>query len=236
MKRLLGVAAGVLALSTLFASRAEASFHQWKISEIFSDASGTVQFIEFQLPGSVIDNESFIGGHTLTASALGRSFTFPGNLPSVPDGTERFLVATPGYAALTGEPAADYLLPANNFFSTAGDTLNFASFTDVVSFTAGQVPTDGVNSRTRTGYGGSFASATNSPTNFNGITATIPEPAPLLGISAVFAGVLVARRQRHEHSLIAISVQRPLLPKLGLTFTARRLAGRHSSQTRTSRG
>ena len=185
------VAAGVWVAA--IAPAARASFHEWKISEAYSNASGTVQFIEFLQSPSPSDDERFIGGQSLTESALGHSFIFPSGLESEPSGGSRFLVGTPGYAALTGVPPPDYVLPQNNFFRISGDTINFA-FVDQITFTDAQLPKNGVDSLNRAYGAATFTTARNSPTNFAGQSGSIvPEPAAagLIG----FAALWVLRRR-----------------------------------------
>jgi hypothetical protein len=174
-----------LLLATIVASVAapvQATFHEWRVTELYSNASGTVQFIELGLPSSGIDNESFVGGHTITESALSHSFTFSGNTVSVPTNGAHLLIATPGYAALSGVPTADYFLPSNNFFSTSGDTINYSSGISVVTFPQPNLPIDGTNSLNFDPFGSSSPFiAVNSPTNLAGHTGsiTVPEPSTL---------------------------------------------------------
>ena len=52
------------------ASPAQATFHEWRITEIYSNASGTIQFVELGLPSSGIDNESFVSGETSAVPLL----------------------------------------------------------------------------------------------------------------------------------------------------------------------
>lgn len=182
-----GLAAAAIASLTA-AQTARASFHLWEIDEVFSDASGNVQFIEFD---NHFDFEYFLtasGG--LTSNT--HSYSFPGNLPAQSTVNKHFLVGTAAYAALAGVPAPDYVIP-NGFFSTAGDTLTL-QFADngAISFTGAQLPTDGMHSLNRA-YGGptssGFTTAINSPTNFAGETGIVPEPssAALLLLGAAMA-------------------------------------------------
>lgn len=69
-----------LAAAILFAQSANATFHLWQIAEIYSNADGTVQYIELTTSAS---GQQFVGGHQVTASQNGasRSFTLPTNLP-----------------------------------------------------------------------------------------------------------------------------------------------------------
>jgi serralysin len=191
-----GIAGVVLAAT---APKALASFHEWRISEVFSNASGTVQFIEFQHPPTVDDDERFLQGVSFSETAFGNNFSFPSNLPSTPTANAHSLVATPGYAALGGGvPTADYILPGNNWFSPAGDTLNyFFGIYDNLTFTNAQLPKDGSNSLNRTSFGvNSFASLSASPTNFAGTTGTVPEPTALAPAAAVALAALRRRRVR----------------------------------------
>jgi hypothetical protein len=147
---------------------ATAAFHLWDINEIYSNADGSVQFIEMKTPDSFTANgEHFVSGHriTVTAPTPDNVFTFIGNLPNPPGTRNRtILIATPGFAALPGAVAPDYTLPSRNFFSTAADTLRFdGNAAAVLTFTAGQLPTNG-----RMSINKSRIPALNSPQNFAG--------------------------------------------------------------------
>jgi len=144
---------------------ARAAFHLWVIDEIFSNADGTVQFIELKTSAGF---QQFLNGVSITASqgATTHSFTFPADLPG--DTTnKRFLIGTTSFAAL-GLVTPDYIVPDNFLFLTGG-SLNFAG---VDTWSYGTLPTDGVTSRNRDGTTG-----VRSPTNFAGATAP-PPPAP----------------------------------------------------------
>jgi hypothetical protein len=192
--RFAATAAAVVVFIGLRATTTQATFHEWRITEVYSDATGAVQFIEFQQPAFTVDDERFVGGQTLKDSALGHTFTFATHLPSEPQPSSHFLVATPGYAALSRVPAPDYVLPANNFFSTAGDTLTFATFVDQLQFTGAQFPTNGTSSLNRDYGATTLTTARNSPTNFAGQSGSVvPEPAAA-GLLA--CGAIPALRRR----------------------------------------
>ena len=163
----------ILALSLLgvaWTPPAYASFHLWQIDEVYSDATGTVQFVELTVAS---DGENVLSGHTLTSS--GHTFTFPANLPKN-TANHHLLLATPGYIALPGMPAADFNLGANSFFDVNGDTLDYAGVNSL-TFTAGQLPVDGANSLNRAfnpATPTTFTVAPMSPTNFS----TAPPPVP----------------------------------------------------------
>lgn len=162
----------VLFLVGLLASgNATAGIHTWDIVEVFSNADGTVQYIELEDLGSG-GNEVNIGNATLSSTA--ESYAF-GNGPVTPPTNGKFyLIATPDFVALPGAPTPDVILPADKvpFFDPAGDTLSVG----VDSFTFGPVPTDGLDALTRAG-----STVINTPTNYAGVTGTIdasPEPPP----------------------------------------------------------
>src|SRR5688500_4997211 len=84
-----------LAALVLWQPRAEANFHLWTIDEIYSNADGSVQYIELV---TAANGQHVLAGHSITASSIGpmRTFTFPANSPT---GTtnKRLLLATPGF-------------------------------------------------------------------------------------------------------------------------------------------
>ena len=155
-------------LATLAAALpAAATFHLWSISEIFSNADGSVQFIEFS---TSTGGQEFLAGHGLTASggpAATRSFTFPGNLPGDTTG-RRFLVGTTGFAAL-GIVSPDYVVP-NGFLFPGGGTIDFGEGADIWNYPA--MPTNGQLSLNRSG-----TTAVNSPQNFAGQTGSVSSAA-----------------------------------------------------------
>jgi len=121
---------------------AVAGGHTWDVRELFSDATGTIQFVEvWEANGGA--NETATGGHDVTSSTTGNSFTIPANVPP-PTSNKSILLATAAFAALPGAPTPDHIVSAN-FFSTVADTITYVPY-DNLSFTAGQLPTDGLNS------------------------------------------------------------------------------------------
>jgi len=168
----------VIVLMTIGAPPAKAGSHLWKFAEAFSNADGTIQFIELVNPNT--DNfETNIPGHVIQSN--GKNYTIPS--PALPANTafKRLLFATPGFAALPGVPTPDYIFPAGSvpFFSTGGDTLACTGWPSM-TFGAGVLPTDGIHSLVA-GVGGTCpcTTAVNSPTNYAGTTGSIDvSPSP----------------------------------------------------------
>ena len=142
------------------------AFHLYRLNELYSNADGSIQFIELTV-GS-FNSESFWSGQSLTASQGGitHSYTFPGNLPSTATANRSVLVATQGFADL-GLVTPNFIVPAQ-FLFTNGGTVNFAG---VSSITYASLPTDGSLSLSAGG-----TTATNSPKNFAGVQGTIVPP------------------------------------------------------------
>lgn len=149
----------------LAAATAHAGSHTWDVSEVFSNADGTIQFIElFEANGT--PNEIGLGGHTISSTMTGNMFTIPSNVAS-PTSNRHFLMATADFAALPGAPTPDVIIPAGvvPFFDINGDTVSYVPWD---SFTFGAVPTDGIMSMNDGGI-----IAPNTPTNYAGDTATV---------------------------------------------------------------
>jgi hypothetical protein len=145
---------------------AAAFFHLWNFSEIFSNADGTVQFIELR---NQSNNEHFAEDAQIRSLSTGKVFTFPSDLSSSLTANKSLLIATPDFGSLPGGVVPDFTLPSTSFFNPAGDTLSlFAGFViDSRSFSS--IPTDGVTSRVYP----SDTLATNSPTNFSGASGSV---------------------------------------------------------------
>lgn len=158
--RILRLAGTALLLAGL---PAQAAFHLWTIEEAFSNADGTVQFIEFR---ALAGGQQFLSGHTLTASGgpnPPRTLSFGTSLPGDTAG-KRFLVATPGFAAQAAV-TPDYTIPAG-FLNPGGGTINFAEGSD--TWTHPALPSDGRSAALRSG-----TTAAATPTNFAGTTGAL---------------------------------------------------------------
>ncbi len=142
------------------------SFHQYRINELYSNADGSVQFIELSVGN--FSGESQWRGVTLTSTANGvqRSFSFPSNLPSGSTANTTVLIATPGFADVA-LVTPDFIVPAG-FLFTAGGSLNFGN---VDTITYGSLAGDGAHSLDRNGVQGIA-----TPKNFAGMVGTLPVP------------------------------------------------------------
>jgi hypothetical protein len=146
-----GVALGFAAL--LAGARAEAGPRLAHISEVFSSADGSVQFIELELE---LDGEAPVE-LSLQAASLGHTFRFawPSGGSAAPVApVARLLLATPGYErirAQAGLPRADVTLDRGPFFDRAGDHLHLLLAGEDAALQPGplafpSLPSDGVTS------------------------------------------------------------------------------------------
>ena len=174
-----------------------AGSHTWKFVEAFSNADGTIQFIEFgELNGAAA--EFAIQTHTMSSNS--KLFSIGGSALTGSTAFKRFLVATPAFAALPGAPTPDRILPAGSvpFFSRVNDTLACSGWPSMI-FTAGQLPTDGIHSLTAAANGtcSPCTVTVNSPKNYAGVTGSVdasppPPGVPDTGLTPVTAAKLDA--------------------------------------------
>lgn len=164
--RLRSVSIVLLPLLLAVPAPASAKSHLWKFTEIFSNADGSVQYIEMQVTEFAGVAEWETGGRRLSSDA--QLYFIPANLPEENTFQTSMLLATPAFAALPGAPTPDFLIPAG-FFDPAGDELRYRLTFDVFAFGPGAMPVDGVLALEREGLG----TPVNSPRNFAGETGTI---------------------------------------------------------------
>src|SRR5262245_1873466 len=162
----------VVCASGLITPQARGAFHLWKLQEIYTDSSGTLQFIEmFENLGG---GEIFVGGMQIQVQNVGNTQTHTFNLPPGDlDGStfnHALLFGTAGLQA-AGGPAPDYIIP-NDFLFPEGGTI---SFFGANSGPYSALPTNGSLSRTWTG-----GDALNSPQNFAGQSGTVSPPPPVV--------------------------------------------------------
>jgi hypothetical protein len=179
---------------------AQAGHHQWIISEIYSNADGTIQFVE--LLGTA-DNEQGIGSFSVTTlgpeGSVASSASLSPDLPSTATDGAYLLIGTAGYATIAaaqGAPAPDRTLP-DNFLELTGDRVRYAGIaaTDR-AYGAGGIPTDGILSLDY--EVGSPGTTANTPENFAGDTGSIdasPPSVPMLsrlGIVGLLGCLVIA--------------------------------------------
>jgi hypothetical protein len=171
-----------LGAGLLLASEARATFHTWKINEIYSNADGSVQFIELHESLS-FNGENLLATHFIqcVSGTLTNSFTFPTNLPSN-TANKTFLISTANLAFIPGGVPVNYVFTnATPFLFPGSGTINYAGF-DIVPYA--NLPSDGTASLVRSGSAMVFA-AKNSPVNFAGASNSI---VPVKFASAVRSG------------------------------------------------
>ncbi len=193
-----GRTAGAAALVLLAASTAQAGIHTWDVREVFSNASGTIQYIELFDAGTG-GFETGVGNGSLTSGSQTHSWSNGAVAP--PTNGKSYLIASASFAALPGAPTPDVIIPSNKvpFFNVNGDTIGFAG---VDSWAFGPVPTNGTDSLNRiTGVGA------NTPKNYAGTQGNVngaPPPVPTTSISMTTAllaslsalGIVALRRLR----------------------------------------
>jgi hypothetical protein len=150
---------------------ARATFHVWAVTELYSSADGSVQFIKLT-NNSIFTTEYFLGGHVITCTGppgITNNFTFPTNLPAVSTLNKTFLIGTSNLANVPGGLTPDYVFTNKGpFLFLNSGVANTVGIVDSVETPAvyTNLPADGVSSLV--GLGSSLVLATNSPKNFSG--------------------------------------------------------------------
>ena len=143
-----------------------ADFHLWEIGEVFSNADGSVQYIELftSVSGQQnLNNHSIVATNSSNTQQNGMLFT--GNLSGDTANTT-LLLATSSFAQQTGL-TPDFIIAAG-FLFTDGGSVNFADGTATVNYEASALPKNGIQS-----INGAGMPETASPTNFAGLSATV---------------------------------------------------------------
>ena len=183
-----GLAFALLVALGLSSTPARAGSHTWDVNEVFSDATGQVQFVEL-VEANGTPGETGVPGHNMTSNA--KVFTIVGPALAPPTSNKFYLIATAAFAALPGAPTPDAIIPAGVlpfFFSTSGDTVTYVPW-DALTF--GAVPTDGTTS-----LKADLTTGLNSPTNYAGVTGSVdasPAQVPMLSAQGFLVlGLLLA--------------------------------------------
>jgi hypothetical protein len=161
---------------------ATAKSHTWRFSEAFSNADGSLQFIELH-ESLGLNDETLVPGHVIASTATGLNFMIPQPALPMTTANKRLLFATPAFrdlwATLPGAPVPDYIIPAG-FFSRTSDTLTCTGWPNF-AFTAGQLPTDGIHSlvcNLTSCTSSQLVVEVNSPTNYAGQTGSVDTSTP----------------------------------------------------------
>ncbi len=188
----------VFCASTMFATPASASAHLWNLQELYSNSSGTLQFIELFTTSTGQSN--FVTPRSIAVSNVGATLTNTYNvlpLVTLPGSTANrsLLFGTAGIQA-AGGPAPDFIIP-NGFLFTAGGSINYFGAGDG-PYTS--LPTDGIASRI---WGGSSNNAINSPTNYAGQTGVVvvPEPTSVILVPLALGSMYWMSRRRKVKSV-----------------------------------
>lgn len=151
------------------ATAAHAGAHSWRVSELFSNADGTIWFVElWEYAGGM--SEPGIGGANIVSIDTSNFIDIANNVAG--DTSNKFvLFGNAAFAALPGSPPLDQEVPGNAFFSfAAGERLrySFSGMTFDLVIPAGGLPTDGINS-----YQLDVGVAPNTPTNYADETGSV---------------------------------------------------------------
>lgn len=148
-----------------------AVFHLWQVSEVYTDAAGNVQYIEFS---TTFDFQEQLAGHTFRTNSDGqiRTFIIPSDLNSSSTGNKTFILATPAFedaAAMT----PDYELPCGPFFDPEATSITVELVgADSVTFSSSQLPASSASALHFTA-GGTGSTGTATPKNFAGTTKSM---------------------------------------------------------------
>jgi Ca2+-binding RTX toxin-like protein len=152
------------------------SYHLYDIDELYTNADGTIQFVELSMPSGGGNGENAWNSHYLISTNGSTTHSFlASNLPSSLTASTHVLLATAGFAAAAGV-TPNFIIPNGFLFSTGGtiswgstqlDAINGSGTVDSVAYSS--LPVDGhssLNVAIDTNHAKS--SAENTPTNFAG--------------------------------------------------------------------
>ncbi len=150
----------VALLAISFSSRA--THHSWQIVEVFSNADGTLQFIEMT---SAADSHNLVTCCSMyannKATGADKEWKFTADLASSNTNGKSMLIATAGFEAAFGIKP-DYIIPDGYLAPAGGDVF----YNNTLTWSA--LPTDGVMS-----YGASGINKAGTPKNFSGTEVTL---------------------------------------------------------------
>lgn len=188
------------ALALLLSLPSQAAFHLWQIQEVFTNADGSVQFIEMH---DNFGGETFTNGLQLSANSDGNIKTVTlTNLPNPTPGS--LLFATSGFSSLPGGVTPDFSLPSGGPFfnpNATNITIGFSGSGDSITFSGASLPHDGVHSLTDTALYNTqnLVSGVNSPQNLLGNTGSVslaPEPLAAVLLAMALPAIIGQRRRK----------------------------------------
>ncbi len=161
-------------LAMFFATdSAHATFHLWSVTELYSSADGSVQFIELSTTATL---ENALAGHVISCNGPQgtHTFTFPSNLSTTDTANKTFLIGTTNLAHIPGGVTPDYVFTNTTPFlfingSSAITVGIVGSLEPPAVYT--NLPTDG--SLSLNGSSSNLTAAVNTPKNFNSQSNTI---------------------------------------------------------------
>jgi len=160
-------------------SAAFADFEDWQIEEFFTNADGTIQYIELSTVATAQDD---LDGVSLEFISIAGNSTFEFDRDLEGDTANRsLLLATAGFEVVAGL-APDFVLP-DGFMSIGGGILDYANGEDTVTYTAAQLPINGEQA-----LNDALSPIVPSPTNYageGGAILSIPVDAAFNATSSV---------------------------------------------------
>jgi hypothetical protein len=144
---------------------AHAAFHLFRITEVYSNADGTLQYVMLREMSGTNGEDQWFGNKLETTNAAGvkKQLTFNKNLASSSTASRSVLIATTGFQALGITP--DYTIP-DRFVPTDGGKIEYAGSTDEITIAA--LPVDGATAINRNG-----GAVTPAPKNFANTTIAV---------------------------------------------------------------
>jgi hypothetical protein len=199
LRRVVGPLLLSLGFVCFLAAAAHGKSHCWKFTEFFSNADGSIQFIEWQEACTPPGEAEWQTLNEPVASNAG-VFLLDKNLDDNTNTADTWmLAATQSFADLPGAPTPDFLMP-EGFIDPGGDTIRYRTTLDIVTLPPGLMLTNGVTSVHRNPETGELSTGPNNPINFAGevgfVTVTsVPAIGPL-GLAALAAlGMLLGVRR-----------------------------------------
>ncbi len=174
----------VFLAASLMAARSEAMFHLWSLHEVYTNNSGSLQFIELT---TAFTGQNSVGTEIIKVTSADGTQVHMMALPSDLVGNtagKDFLIGTIGLHA-AGGPTPDFIMPSDFLFAGGGTITFFGANSGMYP----ALPTNGILSETW-----ADGTATNTPQNFAGqVGFVVPEPATLALLASSGIGVLFMR-------------------------------------------